>query len=66
MEQHWFGHDRKERDERYHKMQKKGIRCKRISLPNQETWEPGMQSFGVPRTSRKNYRRGTVYGILEY
>ena len=64
--QHWYGGDKKERDEAYYKMKKKGTRCKRISLANQDTWEPGMASFGIPMTSRKGYRRGTVYGIMEY
>ena len=66
MQQKWFGMSRKERDKEYGKMVKRGVRCKRISLPNQDTWEPGMASFGVPMTSRKGYRHGTVYGILIY
>ena len=66
MEQKWYGADRKARDEAYQKMKKRGIRAKRISLANQHTWEPGMASFGVSMTQRKNYRYGTVYGILIY
>ena len=66
LDQHWFGMDKKARDEAYQKMKKKGVRCKRISIPGQDTWEPGMASFGVPMTARKGYKRGTVYGIMEY
>ena len=66
ISQKWFGHDKKTRDEDYYKMKKKGIRCKRISLANQDTWEPGMASFGVPMSQRKGYKHGTVYGIMTY
>ena len=66
MEQKWYGADKKGRDEAYRKLIKKGVRCKRISLPNQDTWEPGMASFGVPMKARKGYRHGTVYGIMIY
>lgn len=66
IKQHWYGGDKKERDEAYRKMKKHGLRVKRISLANQDTWEPGMASFGVSMTSRKGYRHGAVYGIMEY
>lgn len=66
IQQKWFGSDKKERDEAYYKMVKRGEHCKRISLTNQDTWEPGMRSFGVPMTQRHGYRHGTVYGILIY
>jgi len=66
ISQKWYGGDKKARDEAYRKLIKKDIRCKRISLANQDTWEPGMASFGVPMTSRKGYRHGTVYGIMTY
>ncbi len=53
MQQKWFGGDKKEREETYRKMVKRGVRCKRISLANQDTWEPGMGSFGVPMSARE-------------
>lgn len=66
MNQYWYGMDKKARDKAYYRMKNKGKRVKRISLPNQDTWEPGMSSFGVPMTARKGYKHGTVYGIMEY
>ena len=66
MEQDWFGMDKKKRDEAYWKLKRRGVRCKRISLADQDTWEPGMRSFGLPMTARRGYRHGTVYGIQRY
>jgi len=66
IKQHWYGMDKRERDRAYHVMVKQGRRVKRILLANQDTWEPGMGSFGVGMTSRKGYKHGTVYGIMEY
>jgi len=53
--------DRKERDRRARELRKQGHRVFCSTLHNQQTWDTGIASFGLPREDRPGYRVGSVY-----
>ena len=55
--------DLKERNTAAKKLRKDGFKVRCWTLPNQETWDTGMGSFGLSRTDRPGYRCGSVYMI---